>query len=610
MKKCDLLRAAAGSPSLADRVACCSTLVLDGACSATASALPIEPNGTGRHDKLRSWCYTSARERLGREASKWKEILTSNPRREYRERRRGRPMRAKTSQQSFFHEWLGCFGCKDYTDPSSCCSRRGKCIFGVCACHDGSFGVDCAHLHAEGASTAKQQSVASSMPSTSATLSSTLRIYIYETLPIDLGAFSFSLRTWISNLRGGFEVYSTEWRFLNYLLRDATVRTFDPEKADLFFVPTLGSLGRMPGSEGTHRCMQSAQLEMLVHHLRTRHPYWDRSEGRDHVFFLTGDQGACGLGATGTRPIFITAWGLLGTSKKMAAFDKFKDDFIDANVIRRALNAGELCHAPHKDVVVPPYGDVQFTDTTVQREKESFEYTLLHVGGIWGAGNHGTRKISFYSQGMRQALYILFGDERGSKHGMWIQNRSMQSSRLAYKTKHSKFCLAPSGHGWGMRTGKNAVLGCVPLIAQPYVVQPYEMLLPYENFSRRLEYEDVPRAPEVVNATDDEIHRLRRSLARVRRAFVWRVEGGGLAYNHTLLHLCQRAMELRGYLKAGSGADCAPLAQGLLDASPTQRMPNWFPPPLVEVTLQLQAERRANMRAAQHRSRMRSRASR
>ena len=86
------------------------------------------------------------------------------------------------------------------------------------------------------------------MPSTSATLSSTLRIYIYETLPIDLGAFSFSLRTWISNLRGGFEVYSTEWRFLNYLLRDATVRTFDPEKADLFFVPTLGSLGRMPGS--------------------------------------------------------------------------------------------------------------------------------------------------------------------------------------------------------------------------------------------------------------------------------------------------------------------------------------------------------------------------
>ena len=51
-----------------------------------------------------------------------------------------------------------------------------------------------------------------------------------------------------------------------------------------------------------------------------------------------------------------------------------------------------------------------------------------------------------------------------------------------------------------MRTGKNAVLGCVPLIAQPYVVQPYEMLLPYELFGRRVSFEDIASLPEIVDS--------------------------------------------------------------------------------------------------------------
>ena len=148
-----------------------------------------------------------------------------------------------------------------------------------------------------------------------------------------------------------------------------------------------------------------------------------------------------------------------------------------------------------------------------------------------------------------------------------------------------------------MRTGKSAVLGCVPLIAQPFVVQPYEMLLPFETFSRRVEYEEIPNLPRIVNVSDAEVRAMRRRLIRIRRAFIWRVEGGGHAYNHTLLHLCHRARELRGGLKAGSNASCAPLAAGLPDASPRQRMPKWFPEPLVRATLELQEQRRHAMQA-------------
>ena len=446
---------------------------------------------------------------------------------------------------------MGCFACTRAADASSCCSNGSECILGVCGavtlvwsdCAAGGFGADGRRQHAVAPR-------AQGPPRS-------LAIYVYETLPLDLGATSFSLRTWFSNLRD-FEVYSTECASLTtcFVIRRFGLSTV---RRPTILVPTLGSLGRCRGLRGTPVHAARA-AELLVRSIRSRYPFWDRSGGRDHVFFLTGDQGACGLGKSGTRPIFITAWGLLGTSSKMSAFETFRDDFINETEIDRAISAGEYCHAPHKDVVVPPYGDLQFTDNEPATAMQGgFEHSLLHVGGVWGAGNHGTRKISFYSQGMRQALYLRFGDNaHGANAGIWIRNRSMSKAQLTHKTAHSKFCLSPSGHGWGMRTGKNAVLGCVPLIAQPFVVQPFEMLLPYELFSKRVAFEDVPRIPEIVNVTDETVYLMRRRLARVRRAFIWRVEAGGLAYNHTLLHLCHRAYELRGALKLGRALTAPP----------------------------------------------------
>jgi len=32
--------------------------------------------------------------------------------------------------------------------------------------------------------------------------------------------------------------------------------------------------------------------------------------------------------------------------------------------------------------------------------------------------------------------------------------------------RNSRFCMAPSGHGWGIRLGQYMTLGCVPVIIQ------------------------------------------------------------------------------------------------------------------------------------------------
>lgn len=50
----------------------------------------------------------------------------------------------------------------------------------------------------------------------------------------------------------------------------------------------------------------------------------------------------------------------------------------------------------------------------------------------------------------------------------------------------SKFCLAPYGHGWGVRLAQYITYGCVPVIVQQKVYQPLEDVLPYEDFALRL----------------------------------------------------------------------------------------------------------------------------
>ena len=532
----------------------------------------------------RNWCWACARSILGEhELNGWLRLANITPPLEYganpkRPRQRVRPW--QMNQLRWFTEWKGCFGG---------CRGRGTCVVGVCVCERGASGLDCA----EGPPPPPP------LPPPPPPRR-TLAVYVYD-LPADLGLTSFALRVWSTWFSEAHSVYSTEWRFLEYLLADS-VRTLDPEQADLFFIPTLGALGGMPKAAGTKRCVERGRLELAIRHVRSQHPYWDRSGGRDHVVFLTGDQGGCGLGAAGTRPIIISAWGLIGEARHMAEFARRAEfERAEPSALAATLASGRWCHAPHKDVVVPPYGDVQLAgnESAGAPHWPPAEHVLLHVGGVWGANNHGVRNYSFYSQGMRQDLFFRYADERGRALGFIVRNRSMAHGKLSRLVKTSKFCFSPSGHGWGMRTGKNTMIGCVPLVAQPFVVQAFETELAFEEFSRRVDFEDMPTLAQKLEVGDAELLRLRLEGHRVRRTFMWHAEVGGLAYNFTILSLCHRAVELWGGLRAGPAASCEPLAAPLPGARGTRRMPYWYPPPLAEATRRLIDARRQGAAASQ-----------
>ncbi len=87
-----------------------------------------------------------------------------------------------------------------------------------------------------------------------------------------------------------------------------------------------------------------------------------------------------------------------------------------------------------------------------------------------------------YSGGARQDLHRLFKSERTSLPKPEVATRSpplqwqaQQGEILVHEgytnwhedwMKLAKFCLAPYGHGWGIRLSIVIAAGCVPLIIQ------------------------------------------------------------------------------------------------------------------------------------------------
>ena len=531
---------------------------------------------------------------------------------------------ASLSIERALHTTL-CYGCSS-REPRRCCNAAaggGLCLLGVCACYEGWAGLDCgqpvAHVAPYTLPSSSSSAVALASPSASSAAApassssaaaalarSGLAIYVYDVPP----ALGLLQRARSKPRARQHHLYSTEEAFLSRLLEDTVgggaARTLDPEAADLFFVPT------MQWHTQGNACAR-ASVRLMAHYVRAAFPYWERSGGRDHVFFLTSDGGSCWFdGELGARPILISHWGLLGAHGAMAKTVGRARDFADDATVHRWMSRAQYCYSPQKDVVVP--ADAGGTDGGRADRPRRFlrqppadvarsaSYLLLHAGGIWQWRNYKSpnRSEPWYSQGVRQALYATYGGARGAAEGVRVVPHSVPAAEWL----RAKFCLSASGMGWGIRTGMLLLIGCVPLVVQPYVVQPLEEVLPYPTFSMRHDaFEALSAIPTALRAVNEpRLRAMRRAGARMRPAFSW-ARAGGLAYNYTILALCHRAVQLRGRLRA-AGAGCAAHARPLPGGRPRARRLGWLPPSVARAQEALIEERRQALAALEEERRM------
>jgi len=118
----------------------------------------------------------------------------------------------------------------------------------------------------------------------------------------------------------------------------------------------------------------------------------------------------------------------------------------------------------------------------------------------WG-GAPGKDGVAEYSHGVRQSVVQLFANETD----FLVYTVNPGSSHVSYGSDlaRSQFCLAPSGAGWGIRLAEMLVEGCIPVIVQDNVTQPWEEMLPYDGFSLRVKEAELPTLPQVLRALDE-----------------------------------------------------------------------------------------------------------
>jgi hypothetical protein len=117
----------------------------------------------------------------------------------------------------------------------------------------------------------------------------------------------------------------------------------------------------------------------------------------------------------------------------------------------------------------------------------------------WG-GAPGKDGVAEYSHGVRQEIVQLFRNE--TDFVVYSVDPGLSHPGYGSDVSHSQFCLAPSGAGWGIRLAEMMVEGCIPVIIQDNVTQPWEEVLPYHRFSLRVKEADVPTLPAILRELD------------------------------------------------------------------------------------------------------------
>jgi hypothetical protein len=100
-----------------------------------------------------------------------------------------------------------------------------------------------------------------------------------------------------------------------------------------------------------------------------------------------------------------------------------------------------------------------------------------------------------------------------------------------------------------MRLHQAVLAGCVPVIIQEHVFMPYEDLLPYDDFSLRLNNADLPFLREILRAiSDTQYKRLLAGVFQYRDAFHWDDSWGSQAFDYTIASLRRRSQNSQGLL--------------------------------------------------------------
>ncbi|EFJ23971.1 glycosyltransferase-like protein [Selaginella moellendorffii] len=326
-------------------------------------------------------------------------------------------------------------------------------------------------------------------------LSSNIKVYIYD-LPSSYNT------DWLVDSRCSSHLFAAEVAIHQNLLR-SPVRTLDPDEADFFFMPVYVSCNFTSRSGFPTLFHASDILQAAVGLVSRNMPFWDRHQGRDHVFVATHDFGAC---FHAMEDLAVT----MGIPQ-----------FLRNSIILQTF--GEKNKHPCQNVdhiQIPPYvvPAKKLPDPRSQRRKilAFFRGKMeIHPKNVSG---------HMYSRGVRTTIWRRFSHDRR----FFIKRK--RSDNYKAEMLRSVFCLCPLGWApWSPRIVESVIQGCIPVIIADNIQLPYSHVIDWRKIS--------------VTVAERDVHKLDRILSRVAatnvsmiQANLWRDEvRQALVYNQPLV---------------------------------------------------------------------------
>eukprot|EP00798_Chlamydomonas_sp_ICE-L_P007380 gene7380-504_t len=436
------------------------------------------------------------------------------------------------------------------------CTAHGACLRGFCKCYEGWYGADCsrqragvdadADLAGDYNSHPWLKSVVVSPPASldPPSRKERKRPYIYYSMSSLPGTPPCVWRNFdIYNIStfpmttGGYYIETA----LHEMLLASPHRTFDPEEADFFYVPVYITCYAWPvygwadfpwfyTPDIKNRPMHMANMMLEAKDWLQRYfPWWDRRQGRDHIWLAAHDEGACYMPSSiYNSSIVFSHWGRLGMDHKSNSgyvsdnYSKPMDRMPEYQHYSdwRQMYKGHPCYDPVKDLLVPGFKTpLHFHSSPLLSGVAKPRDILLYF-----RGDVGLQRKAQYSRGIRQKYYKLYMDEWRARYPNILigAKTSTQSGDYSSHLSRSIFCLAAPGDGYAMRVEDAVLHGCLPVIVMDDVHAVLESVIDYSQFSVRIKESEIERTPEILlDITPQEIEGMQRALAKVWTRFVY-----------------------------------------------------------------------------------------
>jgi hypothetical protein len=200
------------------------------------------------------------------------------------------------------------------------------------------------------------------------------------------------------------------------------LRTYDAEEADFFYVPVYIACLIYPvlgwadypfyyAPSPAPRPMHAANMLLEVKRWLQKHmPWWDRRGGRDHIWLMPHDEGACYMPTEiYNTSIVLTHWGRLDLEHESGT--AFAPDYYGCKLVWPGyqdtdwteLYKGHACFTPGKDLVIPLFKSPGKFHWSPLLGAAPLERDVL----LYFRGDVGLHWAKHYSRGIRQKYYRL-----------------------------------------------------------------------------------------------------------------------------------------------------------------------------------------------------------